>query len=152
MACNVTKSQKFYDGIDKEIEFLINHGRSEQTISRIIKDIDATIDFIEKSLTATNLASSIRDYNYSDRRFFITNKYGYKIYVKPYPEQNIIKAVCLVGKHQQFKQEMFIEQLRQTYKELGGDYDEATRQYLAEQARRSSMSDVDIIIEDICRR
>lgn len=44
------------------------------------------------------------------------------------------------------------EQLRQTYKELGGDYDEATRQYLAEQARRSSMSDVDIIIEDICRR
>lgn len=44
------------------------------------------------------------------------------------------------------------EQLRQTYKELGGDYDEATRQYLAEQARRASMSDVDIIIEDICRR
>ena len=47
---------------------------------------------------------------------------------------------------------MFIEQLRQTYKELGGDYDESTRQYLAEQARRASMSDVDIIIEDICRR
>lgn len=42
--------------------------------------------------------------------------------------------------------------LKELFAEFGCDYDEATREYLAEQARLASMSNVDIIIEDICRR
>lgn len=158
MAHNVKRSQKFIDDFNKEIDFLKTHGCPDIGIANVVKDINNELHFIEDNPFSDILLGSIKDYNYTDRRFFVSNKYKYRIYVKPYPEQNMIKAVCLLNRWRQFQpnmfveQQMFVEQLRQTYKELGGDYDEATRQYLAEQARRALMSDVDIIIEDICRR
>ena len=145
MSCILTSSEKYKQDITNIITFYSKCG--ESTVLNVISDIYDTEYYIKDCVTSNNLIGSIPDYKYKKYRFFLTPLYNFKIFVKPYPERNLVKTVCIVWKSQIFKPNMFVEQLRQTYKELGGDYDEATRQYLAEQARLASMTEIDKEIE-----
>ena len=145
MACIIKTTPYF----DLKIEYICTeYGQYGLKIrTNIYNDIIKEVSFIKDFTSPKNLLTSKGDFNYPEYRYFFTSKYQFRIYIKSYPEENIIKLVNIVYPRQLFHHNMFVEQLRKAFKELGGDYDEATRQYLAEQARRASMSEIDKEIE-----
>ena len=150
MPCIINIRKKFIEDIEQKIKYYDDHNFGETPKVHLKEDIDNTINYIKNLKSVKNVYAK-PDYDNPQFKYILTPK-KLRIFIKINSEQNSVDFVCLVGKTQQFHQYMFVEQLRQTYKELGGDYDEATRQYLAEQARLASMSDVDIAIEDMRRR
>ena len=152
MVSEVTLSNKFEQDLDELFYFCYRKGYNIEAVEHIKDDIFQTIEKIKTNPFPNKLLGALSDRSYPSYKFFLTKKYNFKIFIKLYPKENMIKAVCLVGEHQLFKPEMFVEQLRQAFKEFNCDYDEANREYLAEQARLASMSDEDIAIEDICLR